>query len=166
MYYTQTASTAVVEVYWQSSLGLKNLTRENVFINIWFLILKRKPTIATVETMLLVLNELQKVLKKPSVTFEKLMVCLSCATRFNLETLGKGYVEREGVSAICGFLKRIVQMPSKDDSWLTTLMVKYIEKYKTLLPKCTPSHYSFIGFKNLNMEPSFQRENWIVPLIT
>jgi hypothetical protein len=38
VYDTQTASTAVVEVYWQSSLGLKNLIRENVFINMWFLI--------------------------------------------------------------------------------------------------------------------------------
>jgi hypothetical protein len=31
---------------------------------------------------------------------------------------------------------------------------------------CTSSHYSFIGFNILDVEPSFQRENWIVPLKT
>ena len=51
-------------------------------------LLKRRPIIEIVDPILMVLNELQKVLKTPSVTFKKLMVCLSCETRFNLQEGG------------------------------------------------------------------------------
>ena len=51
-------------------------------------LLKRRPIIEIADPILLDLNELQKVLKAPSVTFKKIMVYLSCATRFNLQEGG------------------------------------------------------------------------------
>ena len=117
-----------------------------------------------VDPMLLVLNELLKVLKAPSVTFSTLMSCLSFATRLNLETLAIGEKEGVALGQIHGILKQIVQMPNRDQYRLTTLMEKYLERYQKLIPPCAPSHYGFIGLKNLDMEPTFQLENWIVPL--
>jgi hypothetical protein len=151
----------------------RNSTEDAVFFQVLYMmelaeihLLKRRPIIQIVDPILKVLSELQKVLKAPSVNFEKLMSCLSFATRLNLETLAIG--EKEGVALehIHGILKRIVQMPNRDQSRLTTLMEKYLEKYKKLLPPCAPSHYGFIGLNNLYFEPSFEKENWIVPLKT
>jgi hypothetical protein len=45
-------------------------------------------------------------------------------------------------------------------------MDKYLERYKKLLPPCAPSHYVFNGLNNLLFEPSFEKENWIVPVKT
>ena len=73
----------------------RNSTQDNTFFQVLFMIeladihlLKRRPIIEIVDPILMVLNELQKVLKTPSVTFKKLMVCLSCETRFNLQEGG------------------------------------------------------------------------------
>jgi hypothetical protein len=118
--------------------------------------------------MVLVLNELQKVLKATNATFDKLMVCLSCATRFNLETLLKGYKEGAGMEGIHGIVKRIVQIENRDGSRLTKLMESYIDKYQKCLLfshfKCVTSYHSLIGLKNLAIEPSFQEEKWLTVL--
>ena len=119
-----------------------------------------------VDPMLLVLNELLKVLKAPSVTFSTLMSCLSFATRLNLETLAIGEKEGVALGQIHGILKQIVQMPNRDQYRLTTLMEKYLERYQKLIPPCAPSHYGFIGLETLCFEPSFEKENWIVPVKT
>ena len=97
--------------------------------------------------MLLVLNEMQKVLKAPSVTFEKWIMCLSFATQLNLETLAKGQKEGVGLEIIQTILKRIVRMPFRDNSRLTTLMEKYFERYKKLLPKCVDRTMGLSDFK-------------------
>ena len=73
-----------------------------------------KTEIQIVNTMVLVLKELQKIFKATNATFEKLMVCLSCVTRFNLETLLKGYKEGAGMEGIRGIVKRIVQIENRD----------------------------------------------------
>jgi hypothetical protein len=151
----------------------RNVTEDAVLIEVLFLIelaelhlLKRNPIMQIVDPMLLVLNELLKVLKAPSVTFDNLMSCLSFATRLNLETLAIGEKEGVALSHIHGILKRVVQMPNRDQTRLTTLMDKYLERYKKLLPPCAPSHYVFNGLNNLLFEPSFEKENWIVPVKT
>jgi hypothetical protein len=149
----------------------RNSTEDAVLFQVLYMIelaenhlLERRPVVQIADPILLVLNELLKVLKAPSVTFDHLMSCLKFATRLNLETLAIG--EKEGVALghIHGMLKRIVQMPNRDQAGITTLMEKYLEKYKKLLPPCAPSHYGFIGLKNLYFEPTFQNENWMVPL--
>ena len=75
------------------------------------------------------------------------MICLSFATRLNLETLAKGQKEGVGLEIIQTILKRIVQMPFRDNSWLTTLMEKYFERYKKLLPKCVDRTMGLSDFK-------------------
>ena len=95
-------------------------TRDSVRPNFFFLFMchthlfKRKPIIQIINTMVLVLNELQKIFKATNATFEKLMVFLSCVTPFNLETLLKGYKERAEMEGIHGIVKRIVQIENRD----------------------------------------------------
>jgi hypothetical protein len=58
-------------------------------------------------------------------------------------------------------LKRIVHMPNRNNFRLTTLMEKYLERYKKLLPTCVPYTYGLIGLQSLDLEPSLQKEKWI-----
>ena len=149
----------------------RNSTEDDVFINVLNMIelaenhlLKRRSIFQIAPTMLLVLSELQKVLKAPSANFEKLMSCLSFANRLNLRTLAIGEKEGVALSHIHSILKQIVKMPNRDQSRMTTLMEKFIKKYKENLPPCAISHFAFTGLKNLDIETEFQTENWIVPL--
>ena len=84
--------------------------------------------------MFLVLSELQRVIEKRHI--EKLMVCLSFATRLNLETLRKGQIEGAALQFIHTILTRIVNRPNQGSFRLTTLMEKYVKSYKLALPIC------------------------------
>lgn len=90
------------------------------------------------------------------------LICLSFATRLNLETLAKGQKEGVGLEIIQTILKRIVQMPFRDNSWLTTLMEKYFERYKKLLPKCVDRTMGLSDFKiwTWNLTPNLTPEKF------
>ena len=84
--------------------------------------------------MFLVLSELQRVIEKCHI--EKLMVCLSLATRLHLKTLRKGEIEGAALQFIHTILTRIVNTPNQGSFRLTTLMEKYVKSYKSALPIC------------------------------
>jgi hypothetical protein len=149
----------------------KKLSHDNVFTKVLFFIeicnqhlLKKKMLEESIEEIMRkVLEDLPTVLQAPSANLDNLLICLSFATRFHINTLKKGQEEGLALQVLRSLLTKIVRL-NRNSLRTKKIMTKYFAKLSVLLPSCLPTHYVFKQLQCMEADANFQREEWLIQL--